>query len=187
MIFYIAAGGHSLRGFDWKRLRGKNVIAVNRSFQMLPLAQFIYFSDQRFWDWHKDELVKHPAEKITGARLPDGLPITRYQLTGIDGLDLTPGCLRHGNNSGYAAINLSVHLGASKIILLGFDMHLDTRGKAHWHDGYITTNRASSYFKMLPHFKTLVEPLAKFGVEIFNANPNSALNDFPKVPLDSVL
>ena len=51
------------------------------------------------------------------------------------GLESARDTLAHGNNSGYAAINLAVHLGAARIVLLGYDMGND--GKvSHFHEGY---------------------------------------------------
>lgn len=184
--FYIVGGGPSLLGFDWSCLKDKRVIAVNRSFEVLPDAECVYFSDLRFWDWHKDSLVKHRAKKISGIRRMSHEAIETYKITGLTGLDMDPGCLRQGNNSGYGAINLAVHLGAKEIILLGFDMQFSS-GRSHWHDGYPVLNAERVFRKMMGFFDTLVEPLKQLDVSVLNANPSSLLTAFPKISLEEAL
>lgn len=187
---YVVAGGPSLINFDWPKLDDKRVIVVNRAFQKLPNAEVVYFSDVRFFNMYETELLKHDATLISGSRL-DHASVEKYSLTGIKGLDLTPGCLRSGNNSGYAAINLAVHKFAKRIILLGFDMKF-SNDHHHWHDGYHMkgnqlVERERKFSKMIPYFKYLVEPLNDLGIEIINACPDSALEAFPKATINEIL
>lgn len=109
------------------------------------------------------------------------------RLTGQLGLEVAPSGLRHGSNAGYQAINLAVHFGAKKIVLLGYDMRMQ-EGRTHWHneprpDGFADVLAQS----MLPHFATLVEPLEQLGIEVINATPDSALECFPKMSLEDAL
>lgn len=183
---YIVGGGSSLRGFDWRRLDGRRVIAVNRAFEVLPNAECVYFSDLRFWTWHSEKLLQHKARKISGVRRMPHEAIETYQITGITGLDMNPGCLRQGNNSGYGAINLAAHLKVKEIMLLGFDMQF-TAGQCHWHDGYPVINVERVFGKMVGFFDSLVQPLKDLGISVFNANPSSVLSTFPKISLDEAL
>ena len=127
--------------------------------------------------------------------------VNALKLTGQTGLETDPGGLRHGSNSGYQAINLAYHFGAKKIILLGYDMKVQTLYvvdknnnpttraiNTHWHneprpDGFGDVLRQS----MLPHFSTLVEPLRDAGVTVINATPDSALTCFPVMTLEEAL
>ena len=181
---YIVAGGPSLKGFDWGRLNSKRVIAVNRSYEVLPNAEIIYFSDKRFFYWHKEKLLKHKARKITGAVLnhPD---IEEIRFSGRGGLDRRPGYIKNGNNSGYAAINLAYHLRPSTIVLLGFDMRFED-GNSHWHDGHPIKNKETQFEKMVPYFKTLALHLKAAGIEVLNACPDSSVECFTKIPLSSI-
>jgi hypothetical protein len=54
------------------------------------------------------------------------------QVSGQPGLDLRPGWVRTGGHSGYTAINLAVHLGATRIVLLGYDMMASPQGAHHF-------------------------------------------------------
>ena len=104
--------------------------------------------------------------------------------TGRDGLETTSDGVRTGRNGGYQAINLAVHLGVRRIILLGYDMrHID--GRSHWHGGHPMPSKESTYRNaMLPCFATLVAPLAERGIEVVNCTPGSALTAFPIMSLE---
>lgn len=190
----VVAGGPSLKGFDWARLEDKNVIAINRAYEFLPRAEVLYWSDEKFWRLHRDQLNAHPALwKATLARgyaEEDLLPKTvkQYRVTGVAGFDPAPGCIRHGNSSGFAAIHLAAHLGASSIILLGLDMKHGANGETHFHGGHGRRHYEESLTElMLPWFKTLAAPLAAAGISVINASPASALTVWPRVTIDEGL
>ena len=107
----------------------------------------------------------------------------RYKLTGHKVLDMKPGHLKSGNNSGYAAINLAIHMGAKVVILLGFDMKFDAAG-SHWHEGHKIANRERQFSKMLPFFDTLPVELKRVGVSVINACEDSRIDVFPKIRLE---
>ena len=87
------------------------------------------------------------------------------------------------NNSGAATINLAVHMGAKRIILLGFDMKLDEEKNQHWHKFYSTKEKdiASTFRKHLSGFQEIKRDADLLGVEIINANPTSAITQFPRM------
>lgn len=181
---YLIAGGPSLDEFPWDKLRGEPCIAITRSFERAPWADVLYFTDARFWEWYHAELSTWKGNIVTAAkpaRIHPTFPrMEFYKLTMARGLDLRPNCLRHGNSSGYAAINLAVHLGAKRIYLLGYDMKFKD-GKSHHHGGHPVRNTETVFTKMLPFFPSIVEPLKKHGIEVLNANPDSAIECFPKI------
>lgn len=178
--WYIVGGGPSLKGFDWDRLDGRRVIAVNRAFAVLPRAEIVYFTDGRIWEVYRANILDHRGKLVTGAakKHVDHPRVENYRLTGLLGLDRTPGHLRHGNNSGHAALNLAYHLSARRIYLLGFDM-IYTDGASHWHEGYPWLHRERVFDKMTPHFGAIAAELAAEGIHVWNANPDSNLAAFP--------
>lgn len=184
MDWCIVGGGPSLIGFDFTRLDKYNVIAINRAYEVLPRAQYTYFSDYRFWGWHQDGLLAHPSIKVTGSPINVNHPdVVQYKLTGYRGIDLRPGKLRSGNNSGYAAINLAVHLNARRIYLFGFDMRAP-EGVTHWHGGYLIKTKTTVYeANMLRYFPTSLKALACLGVEVYNVGIESKIECFKKIPL----
>jgi hypothetical protein len=192
---YIVAGGPSLKDFDWNKLKGQFVIAINRSYEVLPEAQIVYFTDKDYWLRHKEAMLQHKGQLMRGALNPakeeQHPDVILWHLTGATGLETNPGCLKHGSNSTYAATNLAaVHLNFKRIYLLGVDMKWGTAGDkstSHWHDGHKRIDAESGYKNMINNWQTIVAPLKELGVEVWNANPNSALNCFPKCTIDRAL
>jgi len=184
----LIGGGPSLAGFNFKLLNNKKVIAINKAILYYPKADVMYWTDTRVYNWFKKEIDEFSGLKYT-IRNVSGPNINILRNTGKGGIEINAEGLRHGNNSGFAAINLAVHLGASRIVLLGYDMA--TTGKmTHWHNGYNNVNRTKESIytnNMLPYFQTLVEPLQSLGIEIINANPNSEIKCFKKVSIDHAL
>jgi hypothetical protein len=207
----ILAGGPSLKGFDASILRPRHhpfeytpvpyarVITINDSWRMAPWADVHYFCDAR-WRDQQVNLNRQSLDKSTdfaqmiykgfwvkGGQDLEHPHVRTLKFTGQQGWEPAPTALRHGSNSGYQAIHLAAHYGAKRIILLGYDMHVDPK-RSHWHD----EERASNFAKLielsfLPHFQTLVDPLAAAGVEVINATPGSALKCWPYLPLEEAL
>jgi hypothetical protein len=184
---YIVGGGTSLKGFDFNRLKDKVVIAVNKAFMHLPFAQVLYWSDTRFYEWHSKEVDNFKGIKVTCRAQPKRGDIINLLNTGKTGLETMSYGLRDGGNSGYAAINLAYHLGAKRIVLLGFDMQ--TNGKeTHWHEGYPSTADTETMARlMVPNFDTLIDPLEKRKVKVYNASQISKLESFPKISIEEAL
>ena len=61
---YLIGGGHSLNGFNWELLRGKNVLSINRAFQVVPWAIATFWTDSRFYKWYQKDLKKFEGIKI---------------------------------------------------------------------------------------------------------------------------
>lgn len=203
----ILAGGPSLREFDTEIFRQLSprprVIAINDSWRIWPDADVCYFCDAawfcdqerknraaidgltRFYEMTRWGFWVKGGEEPGGPRLPHDVHVLRF--TGQRGYDPDPGSLRHGSNSGYQAIHLAAHYGAARILLLGYDMHVQT-GRTHWHG----EDRPRDFgniirHSFLPHFPTLVEPLRLRGIEVLNCTPGSALTCWPMAKLEDAL
>lgn len=192
---YIVGGGPSLINFDWTLLNDKFIIAINRAYEVLPNAQIVYFTDDDFYIRHKETMMKHAGIKVKGSLNPSLVHapgVIQFHLISDQGLVTQPGCLAHGSNSTYAAINMaSVHLGFTKIYLLGVDMKWGAKGdrtKSHWHDGHKRVDPEGAYSMMMAKYNTIVAPLKQRGVEVINVNdPNDTdLRAFPIKSYDEV-
>lgn len=179
----VLGGGPSLTQADVNVCRGKaHVIAIKEAHQLAPWADVLYACDASFWSYY------HGVPSFTGLKF--GLEPTRYQdvrvlqNTGNDGLELEPTGLRTGFNSGYQAVNLAVHLGAGRIVLLGFDLWADG-ARANWHNS-ARYHRPSPYPIFLNSFATLVEPLKALRIDVLNCSRRTVLTAFPRVALDEV-
>jgi len=144
---FIIGGGPSLEGFDWSLIKGRQVIGCNDAYTLGDWVTVCHFGD---WNWyrlvHKKNLDRWGNLKITSfwahkdIRLEDGslvqpareakgiLVMQRDSLSGF----CVDGKLAWNGNTGISSINLAAYLGASRIILLGFDMKR-SKGKHNWH------------------------------------------------------
>lgn len=188
---FILAGGPSLQGFRADRLKGcGRVLVINQSYQLAPGADCLYFCDARWWKVHGSQVrnLFTGSYIVTLENQIEGVKTLRN--TGPIGLETDPGGLRTGSNSTYQAINLAVHFGIKRIVLLGVDMQV-VDGRTHWHEPYPWEGTPEAFSKvltqsMLPKFNTLVEPLQKAGVEVINATPGSALKCWSYVNLKDI-
>lgn len=169
-------------------------IAVNNAYVLAPWADVLYFCDCKWWRWHHQKLTgwKGMIVRMQGGAHDFG----DARIKVLRNLDVKGGLadrrdgLHNGQNGGYQAINLAVHLGAKKIVLLGYDMHaplVNGRPQTHWFGDHPGGTNPSVYDTMLPWFETLVRPLEKRGIEIVNCTPGSAIRVFPRKPLQDAL
>jgi hypothetical protein len=184
--FVCLASGPSLTAEDVEAVRGRGrVIAINTSYQLARWADVLYACDARWWKWHKG------APDFAGlkfAMTAGALAWPGVQLLGrgpSHGLSLDPARLCLGGNSGYQAINLAVLMGASRVVLLGYDMAVGANGKQHWHADH-PMRMKSPYQTFRQAYPTLVEPLKASGVEVLNCSRQTALTCFERRALDEV-
>lgn len=193
------ASGPSLTAEDVALVRGKaRVIAINANYTLAPWCDVLYAADAKFWRWiYKGT---HPygdgpafLREFAGLKytLTRGAADVHKSVTvlrrGIDtGLSVNPTTLNTGRNSGYQAINLAVLLGASRILLLGYDMQQGPKGQEHWHVDHPNKSR-SPYQNFRSFYPSLVEPLKAAGVEVINCTRRTALTCFPRMALEHAL
>lgn len=174
--------GPSLTQADVDACRGRaRVIVVNDAYRLAPWADLLYAADDKWWAWHKGAPgfagLKYTIAPCRHAW--PGLQVLRN--SGQHGLESNPSGLRTGYNSGYQAINLAVHLGASRVLLLGYDMAGD-----HYFGSHPDRTRPP-FAPCLKAFATLPDPLRAAGVEVVNCSRHTALTCFPRQPLREVL
>lgn len=181
--------GPSLTPEDVAYCQGKaHVIAIKHAVEWAPWADVLYAcgSDGSKW-WTRN---REAVEAFGGLRYTLDPAAERWAQvlaqTGVTGLETEPTGIRTGRNSGYQAINLAVHFGARRIVLLGYDMQPDAQDRdhffgQHWHGSRVP-------FRVFTDlFASLVEPLCALGVEVLNATRRTALTCFPRVTLAEAL
>lgn len=186
---YLIGGGPSLKNFDFRELHGSKSIAINKAFLFHSFADVLYWTDSRFYSWYKHDIDNYKGLKYSikpGSQYTNDIKILKKGKP--YGLERDPQMLAHGFNSGYAAINLAYHLGAARIILLGFDM-ANNGDESHFHDGYPSRGTSDRMYmdKFVPGFKQLKAELVQDNVQVYNASPYSKINDFPKISFQQAL
>ena len=142
-------------------------------------------------------MLQHKGQLIRGALQPhreEQHPrILYYHLSGPNGYETTPGKLKHGSNSTYAALNMvAAHYGFKKVYILGLDMKWGQSGDkstSHWHDGHRRVDPESTYTRMIRAFETIAQPLKDAGVEVYNVNTpiQTAITVFPIISVDEMI
>lgn len=177
-------------------LHDRHTIAVNNAYMIGDWMDALFFGDCAWYVQHRIALERWPKLKVTCcqrfAAYPEsqanGLKYLGKDKTKSLGISTNPTTVCWNSNSGSAAISLAAHLGAKRIILLGFDMIMD-RGKTHWHAPHspIKRNFTPPYVKHLKGFPQIAEDAKLLGIEILNASPISAIKDFPKVSVSEII
>ena len=203
---FIIGGGPSLVDFDWEPLKNKHLIGCNDAYQLGDWVDVCYWGDYGWWElfWRDEVLVKEGRQRhtIPGLLRYPGLCVT-----------CNPACLDKDErvhvlekrpvgiyvqqyrvgwnfNTGISAINLAALFGASRIILLGFDMKHSETGESNWHKNLKDKPSPDCFRKFMKFARLYAAPQMKErfpGVEVLNATPGSALELFPKAKLEDVL
>lgn len=132
---FVIGGGPSLQGFDWQLLVSEKTLGCNSAFKLGPaVCKACVFGDKKWWEFNRDELAKYAAHRPVytncTALFRQAAPWLRMMPR--EGSGLHREALGWNGNTGAAAINLALVLGARRVYLLGFD--LKARGaQSNWH------------------------------------------------------
>ena len=185
-------------------IHNRHVIGINVSYLIGNWIDMVFFGDNKFFLRHKERLSQWPGLKVTchqGAGHPPWVKYLAKDLKHPRGISPYPSQVSWNANSGAAAISLAANTGAKRIILLGFDMSLGKDGKKHWHNLYkseplppievkrrmIGKTPSLPFSRHLMGFPIIAKDAKARGIEILNASPNSAIEDFPKYSLKELL
>lgn len=186
------APGPSLLIEDANYVRGKApVIVINDAVQLAPWANVLYSSDQ-YWFPGEQGVPSFTGLKFAIAPRVGSMShsfgkypeISVLANTGDEGIEVEPTGLRTGKNSGYAAINLALHLGATRVLLLGYDMGRGPRGEGHFHGRGGISSPYSMFLKM---FAGLPYALKTVGLSVINCSRQTALTMFPRMTIEEAL
>lgn len=186
---FILGGGPSLSQVDLAPLQHEHVIGVNDAFKLGAWVDICWWGDCRWGIWNLDELLKYQGLNVSCTRCncqhPKTLQVRRKEGSGIS---MNPEEVFWNKSSGASAINLAYHLGASKVVLLGFDMKVNERNEHNWHQNHRAHPRPSAYQeRFLPPFIKIKEDADKLGLDIVNATVDSELKVFPMVKLKEII
>jgi len=196
---FIIGGGPSLRGFDWAPLRHRAVIGCNDAYTLGEWVDVVYFGDAVWYQGycqfrgHRGALQNFPGLLVSCATEEFADLGTRVKWLRRES---APGSLSSDSwkvnwysSTGASAIHLAMIFGATQIVLLGFDMKSGKSGESNWHVNLKDPKFTEGKFKKFQGgFDRLEAHLDEIvGVQVLNAGPDSALDNFPHVNLESVL
>lgn len=188
---FIIAGGPSVAQQDVGALRGKRVIAINSSYEVAPWAEYLIFGDAPWFFRHREALKGFPGRIVTTSLSVRGSAersvLRLKKKYPPPGLSKSPDEVVMQKTTLQAAINMAVHLGANRIVLLGADMGAAPDGRTHHHKPHPTAPKPGCWDEHIEQLRHTVVPLAELGIEVINTSINSRLPFWPKVPLNEVL
>lgn len=152
------------------------MIVANTTFRIAPWADALFAMDRQWWEEHHKEVMKDfVGERFSNNPLPVGYGVTK----------LPTAKFKAFGNSGAACVSLAHHLGAKRIVMLGFDCQ-KTNGMSHWHgDHPKNLGNAGAIARWPAKFRELAKHVA--GVEVINASRATALDMFPRQTLEQAL
>jgi hypothetical protein len=199
----VIASGPSLTRQQVEFARGKcRAIAVNNAGidtvnsdtqelvpAMAPWADILFAGDAKWWRCYHERALKFAGRKVTiKPTLPWPEIYCLQQSLEHASFDPRPTHLVMGGNSGYMALHLAVHLGAKRILLLGFDMKDGRNRRRHWFGNHPPKlNSRGNYAGWIRAFEKLAKCLNTRDVEIINCTPDSALRCFRRTSLEAAL
>lgn len=181
--------GPSLTPEDVNYCRDKaRVIVINNGYQLAPWADCLYAADGSWIREHQGAPSFH-GFKYTLSREAGTYRDLGWKLlheTGNKGIDLHPSNLRTGRHSGYQAMHLAVHFGATRIVLLGYDLTRGPKGQEHWHPDH-RTRVQSNYPLYVQCLETIVQPLKELGIHVINCSRVTKIPYFERSTIQAVL
>lgn len=190
----LIAGGPSLA--DWQvqaarpyvRRGELRVIGVNDAYRICNFLDVLYAADLAWWAHHEPRTRNVPLRVTV-----DGDCASRYGLTHIPGrpeggLSLNSTFIHQGNHSGFQALNLAVHMGATEILMIGYDMRVTDR--VHWfgdHPDGVRVGNGQQFERFRNAYPPAARQLLTLGITCINCSPESAITCFPTADLREVL
>ena len=189
----VIASGPSVRVTQYEKLYGRaRVCAVNDSHRLVPWADMLYAADWKWWRHHN--FVHHfRGERWTQHIGCNGWPL-EAAISGINvircvhklNVSYDPSYVGSGWNSAFQAMNLLIHMGITKILLIGVDLH-DIKG-THWFGDHPPgLQRRSPYATFRKAFEQAAAGMAERGIEVINCSNSSALKVFPVMHVEDAL
>lgn len=187
----IVASGHSAKENDVSLYdRDVRVAVVGQNVDLYPYADVVYSCDENWWV-HRKGLPEFHGLKITAARnAAHKYPtLKKIEVKNENKIFTKPKFVGSGGNSGFQLFNLVIQFGASRIVLLGFDMDptrpLHWYGKNTWRDA--SNPNRGSFDRWRASLDGVAEAVRDLGVEVVNAGMGSTLTAFPKIPMREAL
>lgn len=184
---FIVGGGPSLCSIDLTVLRDQKVIAINSSFRAVPFADFLIFSDARWYEEHRAQLVDWPGRIVCLSRSPNDPRLLKVKRKIPPGFDQPNDTLSVQFTTATGAIDLAVKLGAAKIVLLGIDGQNAADGKTHHHKPHLWPPVAGGFEKQRRDLASMVKPLRDRGVDCVLGSPSAYSDLWPQADLTMLL
>jgi hypothetical protein len=175
----------------WMEGRAR-VLGCNDAYRIAPWIDGLYAADPEWWEAHIEQ-VRDTHMSLLWCQ--DQLTCAKWGLWHVpalpsvgmsrDGGRIHTG--REGGHSGFQLLNIAAHLGAKRVLLIGYDCHANG-GKRHWFGDHPPPLRTTSpYTAFAAAYQTAIADLQALGVEVLNCSPGSAIEAFPRRSIGQLL
>ena len=188
---FILGGGPSLYQQNLELLHNKNVIGCNDAYGLGSWIDVVYFGDNPWLDEHRERLKSFKGVKVSCTSSDPLDSDIKWMLrwpVGLCGGKYRKDRVGWNASTGASAINLAMLLGATTIVLVGFDMRF-IDGESNWHSNNVSVVREADYNLFIQGFERIKLDLdERFPqIRVINATPGSAMNTFPIMTLEEAI
>lgn len=156
----VLASGPSMSQEVADSVRSLSVVAVSNTYELAPWANAVVSGDRTWWT-NNPQAKEFAGEKFCGLCVEPPKGVTKFS-----------GAMS-GSNSALLAIQIAVNKGATRVLLLGVDLH----GKHYFGDHKPPLKNPTD--QRMEVFKRQFAAYKPNGVEIINCSPDSALKCYP--------
>ena len=193
---FIIGGGPSLLKQDLSLICDKRVIGVNQAYKLGSWVDACWFGDKGWYEQNFPYIHEYGGLIATCSAFNPQRQFTRVKYVGRskrNGVEFNKRThVAWNGNSGASAINFAYWLGASTVVLLGFDMQnpVDPKDKqTHWHNDYEPRydNRkklVNPYPKFMEAWPQIKKDADRIGLKIINATVGGCLETFERKSLE---
>lgn len=183
---FVVANGPSFVRPDL--LAGRKKICVNSGWKTVPDSDFLFFSDQRWFLAYQPTLDEFAGRIVSCGNYMVPPHVLQLGKLKPPTLSRDPSVVTMSRTCVTGALNLLLHLGCRRAVVVGLDGASASDGRRHHHGvKYIWDLRPGSYQAHRDEFAVMAPAFAAAGLEIINATPGSAIDAFPICDLEDVL
>jgi hypothetical protein len=140
-----------------------------------PWADVLFSADAKWWREYRARAMGFAGLKVS---MQNGLTLDgvhQLSLSGRGPYDARPTHLAAGGNSGYGAVHVAAHFGATRILLVGFDMRQDGKRRHYYGSHPPALNSMGRFATWIKQMRALSTALAAKGVTLVQCTPGSGL------------
>jgi hypothetical protein len=157
----------------WREAGRGRVVVVNTSFRAAPWADALFAMDSKWWGiYHAEVKQEFHGTAYTTSSVAINFGVRRVTQ------------VSHYRNSGAGAVALAAWLGASNVVLLGYDCQHDGVN-THWHGSHPRGLGDAVTVRLWP--AKFAELARAVRVPVVNASRATALTCFPRMDLSECL
>lgn len=150
-------------------VRGNRVCVVGNTYELAPWADVLVANDAKWWRLHPE------AHGFAGRKF------SANKIAGVE--QIQPNTYGSRSNSGVLALDCLRNLGATRVVLLGFDMH-GSHFFGKYTNGCANTNDQRRRIHLAQYARWAKR---NQDIQVINCTPGSALQCFPMARLDDYL